>query len=194
MLGERPVILASKSPLAISKLAQLTAEGYSNGMVQDNANARQEGGSHYRGEDAVGRCPHCRGEIQHWDVAASLRGLEYAASKYLWRWRIKGGLESLKKVIHYTQKLIEIHFPDTVVIVSYEQSEKVQTSGGVQPREQSFVDGTDGGQSRMEAETSQRMAEGAAAHPEGLVGRCETEAGFGVRCKNFSAHKGDHRF
>jgi hypothetical protein len=86
---------------------------------ENGANARQEGGSHYRAPGAEGQCPHCRGSIQHWDWALNLRGLEYAATKYIARWRTKGGLESLKKAIHYVQKLIEIHFPDVVVTVQY---------------------------------------------------------------------------
>jgi hypothetical protein len=140
-------------------------------MATDNANARQEGGSHYRGEEAVGRCPHCRGEIQHWDVAAPLRGLEYAATKYLWRWRIKGGLESLKKAIHYTQKLIEIHFPGTVVRVSYTES-NCQTGKG------------------------EGMAESAAAHTEGLVQRCLARANTpnSAQCRLKQGHSQDHDF
>lgn len=86
------------------------------GIKQDgkkvSANDSQVGGDHYQGKDAaIGKCPNCGGPIQHWDWAASLRGLEYAATKYLARWQQKDGLNSLKKVMHYTQKIIETHFP-----------------------------------------------------------------------------------
>ena len=83
------------------------------------ANTRQEGGSHYQKSDATGTCPKCGSTIQHWDWSHNLRGLEYAATKYIARWRDKDGLNSLKKAIHYLQKLIEIHFPDVVVNVTF---------------------------------------------------------------------------
>lgn len=83
------------------------------------ANSRQEGGAHYSSTDAVGTCPHCHKDLQHWDWSHNLRGLEYAITKYIARWREKDRLESLKKAIHYTQKLIEIHFPEVTVRVEY---------------------------------------------------------------------------
>jgi hypothetical protein len=86
-----------------------------------SANNVQMGGDHYQSKDAaIGKCPNCGGPIQHWDWAMSLRGLEYAATKYLGRWWLKDGLNSLKKVMHYTQKLIETHFPGTKVTLSFD--------------------------------------------------------------------------
>lgn len=77
------------------------------------------GGSHYKSPDTTGMCPHCRRPVEHWDWSFNLRGLEYAATKYIARWRDKDGLASLKKAIHYVQKIINIHFPEVVVTVSY---------------------------------------------------------------------------
>ena len=65
-----------------------------------SANNRQVGGEHYRTKE---------GGVQHWDycVRANVTNLEYAASKYLTRWRKKNGLEDLNKPLHYIDKRIE---------------------------------------------------------------------------------------
>lgn len=73
-------------------------------------NDRQVGGSHYR--DSTGVCPHCHGEVQHWDWGGGLPGLEYAATKYIARHRSKRGKEDLEKAIHYVQKIIERDYPE----------------------------------------------------------------------------------
>jgi len=60
------------------------------------ANEKQIGGDHYK----------TTGDLQHWD----LFGPEYlvgCATKYVSRWRRKGGNEDLEKALHYTQKLKE---------------------------------------------------------------------------------------
>lgn len=64
------------------------------------ANDRQVGGTHY----AV---PN--GGVSHWDycVEAEVTNLEYAASKYVSRWRKKNGLIDLEKAVHYLEKRIE---------------------------------------------------------------------------------------
>ena len=58
----------------------------------------QEGGSHYQAE------------LQHWDVMEE-HDVEYllaTASKYVIRWRRKGGAEDLRKAISYVRrKLVE---------------------------------------------------------------------------------------
>jgi hypothetical protein len=63
------------------------------------ANARQEGGSHYK-------------QFKHetWDVILdwNLGYLDGNAVKYLSRWRLKGGIQDLKKARHYIDKLIEV--------------------------------------------------------------------------------------
>jgi len=63
------------------------------------ANDSQVGGSHYKGK-----------AIQPWDyiIANDLGYLEGNVVKYISRWRDKGGIDDLRKVLHYTQKLIEI--------------------------------------------------------------------------------------
>ena len=67
--------------------------------LQDGANSRQIGGSHYK-------------QFTHetWDVILDwgLGYLDGNAVKYLSRWRYKNGLEDLKKARHYIDKLIEI--------------------------------------------------------------------------------------
>jgi hypothetical protein len=64
-----------------------------------SANDSQVGGDHYKGKS-----------IQPWDyiVANDLGYLEGNIVKYISRWRSKGGVDDLRKVLHYTQKLIEV--------------------------------------------------------------------------------------
>lgn len=95
-----------------------------NYMSFSNDRANASGGTHYKNPDATGTCPHCKRPIEHWDWAYNLRGLEYAATKYIARWRNKGGLESLKKAIHYIQKIVEIHFPEVAVTIIYGRTEQ----------------------------------------------------------------------
>ena len=61
--------------------------------------AKQVGGSH-----------SCDKEIQPWDYiyANNLGYFEGNCVKYVSRWRDKGGVEDLRKAIHYLEKLIEI--------------------------------------------------------------------------------------
>lgn len=66
--------------------------------MNSNANNVQYGGTHYKST------------YQHWDLVADI-GLDYfsgAASKYVSRWRKKGGIEDLKKAAHFIEKLIEL--------------------------------------------------------------------------------------
>lgn len=63
-----------------------------------NANQRQVGGGHYR-----------KGEVQHWDLMIQ-HGVPYTlgcATKYLFRWRDKNGLQDLEKAVHYLEKTRE---------------------------------------------------------------------------------------
>lgn len=65
-----------------------------------SANSKQVGGSHY----AKG------GEFQHWDLITNNYGPGYligCATKYLTRWREKGGRQDLEKALHYIEKLQE---------------------------------------------------------------------------------------
>lgn len=162
---------------------------------QQRANDSMVGGNHYKESDAVGTCPHCRRPIEHWDWSHNLRGLEYAITKYIARWRSKGGLESLKKAIHYTQKLIEIHFPGVVVRVDYVNSVQ-HSGGGIQEcaQGQRAPEATSDPYVRTETGAVTGVVGGSSAYQESLALRCEAEAGFGVQCKNWHGHSGDHRF
>lgn len=64
-----------------------------------SANEKQIGGEHYKGK-----------AIQPWDyiVANNIPYLEGNIIKYVSRWRDKGGIDDLWKVIHYAEKLIEL--------------------------------------------------------------------------------------
>lgn len=69
-------------------------------MTDSPANLHQVGGEHYAGKS------------QHWDVVLAMYGPGYlfgCATKYIIRWRKKGGLEDLQKADHYLQKAEE-HF------------------------------------------------------------------------------------
>lgn len=67
-------------------------------MKENDPNSRQVGGGHYKG-----------GAWQHWDWSLEnhLGGLEYAATKYLVRWKDKGGIADVEKAGHYVDKLID---------------------------------------------------------------------------------------
>jgi hypothetical protein len=63
-------------------------------------NSTQVGGDHYRGSD-----------YQHWDhIEAFGHGyLEGCATKYIMRWRQKGGVQDLQKACHYIDKMISLY-------------------------------------------------------------------------------------
>ena len=65
-----------------------------------SANEKQVAGSHYKTAE---------GGVQHWDycVRSNTPNLEYAASKYLTRWRKKNGVQDLEKALHYVEKRLE---------------------------------------------------------------------------------------
>ena len=62
------------------------------------ASEKQVGGSHYKADG-----------IQHWDycIEVNVPNLEYAATKYISRWRKKNGIQDLQKALHYIEKRIE---------------------------------------------------------------------------------------
>lgn len=64
-----------------------------------SANATQVAGDHYK-----------RHKYETWDVILDweLGYLDGNAVKYLSRWRLKGGVQDLRKAAHYIQKLIEV--------------------------------------------------------------------------------------
>jgi len=69
----------------------------------DNANNKQVAGDHYQSP------------IQCWDylIANVIGYLEGTAIKYLSRWKKKGGIDDLKKAIHFIEKLIEVNSNDS---------------------------------------------------------------------------------
>lgn len=67
-------------------------------MGLSNANARQHGGDHYQ-----------KREYQHWDFVCDTR-IHYllgCATKYVSRWKDKGGKLDLEKTVHYLEKAME---------------------------------------------------------------------------------------
>jgi len=71
------------------------------------ANDSQVGGIHYR---------VAPGALQHWDIVDRHK-LDYfqgQITKYVMRWRDKGGLEDLKKAQHFLTKYIELNEPRTL--------------------------------------------------------------------------------
>lgn len=64
-----------------------------------SANDRQVGGDHYK-----------RMTIEPWDFTLrnNLGHAEAAAIEYIARWREKGGIEDLRKAIHWLEKRIEL--------------------------------------------------------------------------------------
>lgn len=65
------------------------------------ANERQVGGNHYKGD---GR------KVEHWDIVAQ-HDLDYfqgQITKYVMRWRDKGGIPDLEKALHFIEKYIEL--------------------------------------------------------------------------------------
>lgn len=68
---------------------------------QSRANDRQVGGDHYKKAGETGE--------EHWDRVSRL-GLDYfqgCITKYVERWRDKGGVQDLEKARHYLDKYIE---------------------------------------------------------------------------------------
>lgn len=64
------------------------------------ANEKQIAGDHYKKY----------GDLQPWDVIAQwkLGYFEGSALKYIARWQDKGGLQDIRKAIHFLEKLIEV--------------------------------------------------------------------------------------
>jgi hypothetical protein len=82
------------------------------------SNEYQVGGTHYQAE------------IQHWDFAAANQ-LDYfqgVITKYVARWRKKGGVEDLFKSLHYLEKYVEVHLGFTPVAPSSSRTTVVTVS------------------------------------------------------------------
>ena len=69
------------------------------GVYHVPANTKQIAGDHYKGKG-----------IQPWDYVAAndLGYFEGTAIKYLTRWKDKGGVDDLRKAVHFIEKLIEL--------------------------------------------------------------------------------------
>jgi hypothetical protein len=70
------------------------------GKQMTYANTRQVGGTHYQQH----------GAIQHWDFAGHFN-MDYfqgQITKYVMRWRDKGGIQDLEKARHFLDKYIEL--------------------------------------------------------------------------------------
>jgi hypothetical protein len=63
-----------------------------------NADDYQIGGTHYK---------DLAHEPNHLTVSYDLGGLEHSIVKYVTRWRSKGGIDDLRKALHFAEKLIE---------------------------------------------------------------------------------------
>lgn len=65
------------------------------------ANTKQIGGEHYK---------QFKG-MEPWDVITgwNLGYLDGTALKYIARWKHKGGVEDLKKAIHFLEKAVEVY-------------------------------------------------------------------------------------
>lgn len=72
-----------------------------------SAVVKQYGGTHYENSTAI--CPTCGAVgLQHWDLYAEAPYLEGSATKYITRWRGKGGVADLRKAITVIEKIIAI--------------------------------------------------------------------------------------
>lgn len=88
------------------------------------ANDGQVGGAHY--QNAVGKCPHCKGVIQHWDLYGRQPYLEGQITKYVTR--RKDGVPDLLKALHNLVKLAETEY-DVDLLTEYEVSRKPKGKG-----------------------------------------------------------------
>jgi hypothetical protein len=88
-----------------------------------SANERQIGGKHYRSG------------IQHWDyvVANDLDYFQAQITKYVTRWKKKGGLQDLEKARHFLDKYLEV---EAAKVVENAREESV----AVEPQPQGYVD------------------------------------------------------
>ncbi len=86
------------------------------------ANKTQIGGGHYK-----------KGGEEHWDRAWRLKydPFQYIITKWVERWRDKGGLQDLKKVQHAIAKYIEV--VEAEMALSEEDA-------GAEPQSQGYVD------------------------------------------------------
>lgn len=77
---------------------------------------------------------HYKADIQHWDVMedADVAYLEATASKYIIRWRKKGGPEDLKKAATYLQRAL-VEERSARRLVPADQLKALVTENGLDP-------------------------------------------------------------
>lgn len=94
------------------------------------ANEKQIAGDHYKKY----------GDLQPWDVVIkwNLGYLEGTALKYIARWRDKGGIDDIKKAIHFLEKLVEIHSPAANTNPTYAGVTSKPEGGITQPVDLSY--------------------------------------------------------
>ena len=86
-----------------------------------DANNTQVGGDHYRSK-----------AVQPWDFIVS-NGMGYLDGnvvKYVSRYRDKGGLQDLKKAMHYLEKLIEVEKLKQAIVSSHPVDSGFKPSSG----------------------------------------------------------------
>jgi hypothetical protein len=98
-----------------------------------SANEKQVGGKHYKTQ------------YEHWDlcIVIPLGYLEGSSTKYVARWRKKGGIDDLHKAMHYLDKLMETypHNPVRKLIrteIHYEVS-RFSVANGLSIVEEEFI-------------------------------------------------------
>lgn len=93
-----------------------------------SANDRQIGGEHYKGK-----------AIEHWDIVAQ-HNLDYfqgQITKYVMRWKKKGGVQDLQKAKHFLDKYIELE--EGKAELKYAM--QAQAGQPLQPPQQGYGDG-----------------------------------------------------
>lgn len=99
-----------------------------------SANDKQVGGTHYKSSYA------------HWDycIETNVPNLEYAASKYVLRWRKKNGLVDLEKAKHYIEKRLECFNSYRGILRAANKKpelfEKMCEANGSTPKEKRIMD------------------------------------------------------
>lgn len=81
-----------------------TAEEFIINLPNDDPNSKQVGGTHYK-DKAIQPWAYMEANYTKEEFVGFLRG---SAHSYLERYKDKGGIEDLKKAIHYIEKLIDV--------------------------------------------------------------------------------------
>ncbi len=95
------------------------------------ANEMQIGGDHYKRD------------YQHWDwcIDINLSYLEGNATKYICRWREKGGIKDLNKASHYLTKALEAFLETRYLNHSWHNTSTPRMRNGAQHHTNNFIMG-----------------------------------------------------